>query len=63
MSKIIRYEFMGSWFRFWLMCLTIIGIPFAVLYLIDGTLRIEHDIDDPERFVEEFRSGKLTKKR
>lgn len=63
MSKIIRYEFMGSWFRFWVLCLTIVGIPVAILYLIDGTLRIEHDIDDPERFVEEFRSGKLTKKR
>jgi hypothetical protein len=62
-SKIIRYEFMGSWFRFWVLCLTIVGIPVAILYLIDGTLRIEHDIDDPERFVEEFRSGKLTKKR
>lgn len=63
MSRIIRYEFMGSWFRFWVLCLTIVGIPVAILYLIDGTLRIEHDIDDPERFVEEFRSGKLTKKR
>lgn len=62
MPKIIRYEFMGSWFRFWLLCLTVIGIPIAVLYLIDGTLRIEHEIDDPERFVEEFRSGKLTRR-
>ncbi len=62
MPKIIRYEFMGSWFRFWVLCLTIVGIPIAVLYLIDGTLRIEHEIDDPERFVEEFRSGRLTKR-
>jgi len=33
-----------------------------VLYLIDGTLRIEHEIDGPERFVEEFWSGKLTRR-
>lgn len=55
MSKIIRYEFMGSWFYFWLLSITVIGIPLALLYLISGTLRIESAMDDPERFVEEFR--------
>ncbi len=62
MPKIIRYEFMGSWFRFWVLCLTVVGIPFAILYLINGTLRIEHELEDPECFVEQFRSGKLRKK-
>jgi len=55
MSKIIRYEFMGSWFYFWVLSITVIGIPLALLYLISGTLRIESAMDDPERFVEEFR--------
>ncbi len=63
MPKIVRYEFMGSWLWFWLLCVTIVGIPVAILYLISGTLRIDHEISDPERFIEEFRSGKLTKKR
>lgn len=59
MSKIVRYEFMGSWFYFWLLSITVIGIPLALLYLISGTLRIEHEMDDPERFVESFRAGRL----
>lgn len=25
MSKIVRYEFMGSWLLFWLYCVTVIG--------------------------------------
>jgi hypothetical protein len=29
------------------------------LYLVNGTVRIEQELDDPERFVEEFRAGKL----
>lgn len=59
MSRIVRYEFMGSWFYFWLLSITVIGIPLAILYLLSGTLRIEHEMDDPERFVEFFRAGRL----
>jgi hypothetical protein len=32
-SKVIRYEFMGSWLLFWLFCITVILIPVAILYL------------------------------
>jgi len=58
MPKIIRCEFMGSWVLFWLLCVTVVLIPIAVLYLFNGILRIEHDIDDPERFVADYRAGK-----
>jgi hypothetical protein len=58
MSKIIRYEFMGNWLFFWLLCITVIGIPVAILYLLNGTLRIENDMTDPEQFVSAFRAGK-----
>ncbi len=61
MSKIVRYEFMGSTVLFWLLCITGILIPVAIVYLVNGTLRIEHDVDDPEEFVEQYRSGKLKK--
>jgi hypothetical protein len=57
MSKIVRHEFMGSGVLFWFLCVSIIGIPIAILYKINGTLRIEHDVDDPEGFVERYRSG------
>ena len=58
MSKIVRYEFMGSWGIFWLLCLTTVGIPIAILYLLTGTLRIENEMEDPEEFVSAFRDGK-----
>jgi hypothetical protein len=58
MSKIVRYEFMGNWFTFWLLSVTVIGIPVALLYLLSGTLRIENDMADPEKFVEQFRAGR-----
>jgi hypothetical protein len=61
MSKIIRHEFMGSWLLFWFLCVSLIGIPLALLYLRVATLRIEDDLDDPEQFVAEFRQGKLAK--
>lgn len=58
MSKIVHYEFMGSWLLFWLLCITGIGIPFAILYLLNGTLRIEDEMADPEQFVSAFRARK-----
>jgi hypothetical protein len=61
MPKITRYEFMESTIVFWLLCLTIVMIPVAIVYLVNGTIRIEHEVDEPEEFVEQYRSGKLTK--
>jgi len=61
MPKIIRYEFLGSWLMFWLLCITVIGIPLGILYLLHGIVRIEHEIADPERFITEFRSGRFSK--
>ena len=58
MSKIVRYEFMGSWLWFWLLCVSIIGIPLAVLYLVNGTVRIEDEFDEPELVLEKLRSGR-----
>ena len=58
MSKIVRHEFMGSWIYFWLLCITAIGVPVAILYLLNGTLRIEDEVEDPEAFVSAFRAKK-----
>lgn len=62
MAKIIRYEFLGNWLLFWGLSITVIGIPLAILYLLSGTVRIEHEIDDPEQFVAQFRAGRLSSK-
>jgi hypothetical protein len=57
MSKIVRYEFMGSWLYIWLLSVTVIGIPIAVLSILNGTLRIETEVPDAEQFVAAFREG------
>ncbi|MFC5861945.1 hypothetical protein ACFPT7_06545 [Acidicapsa dinghuensis] len=58
MPKIIRYQFMGNWFIFWFLCITGVGIPLAILYLLNGTLRVEHEMADPEQFISDYRAGK-----
>ncbi len=56
MSRIIRHEFVGSWLLFWLLCITVIGLPLAVLYLVNGTVRIESEFDDAEQVMANVRS-------
>jgi hypothetical protein len=59
MSKIVRYQFMGNWFLFWVLCITGVGIPFAALYLLNSTIRLDSEVGEPEKFVEHFRAGTL----
>ncbi len=56
MATISRYEFMGSWWRFELLCLTIVGIPCALLYLLNGTIRVEEQVEDGDRVVKALRA-------
>ena len=56
MATISRYEFMGSWLYFWLLCITVVGIPLAVLYLLNGTIRIDEQVDDAESVVNGLRA-------
>ncbi len=57
MSKIVRYEFLGSWVIFSLLFLSGVGLPAAILYLMNGLVSIETSMEDPERFIAEFRAG------
>jgi hypothetical protein len=41
-----------------LLCVSLVGIPVAILYLVTGTLRIEEEVEDAQRFIDEFRSRK-----
>jgi hypothetical protein len=56
MATISRYEFMGSWLYFWFLCVTLIGIPVAVLYLLNGTVRIEEEVSDAEQLADRLRA-------
>ncbi len=51
MAKIIRHEFLGSWLLFLILCLTGIGIPVAILYLINKTVSIEEEVSDPVAYI------------
>ncbi len=57
MAKVIRYEFMGSWLIFWVLFISGLGLPFAILYLLEGTLRLEKEVDDAEKFMEALRAA------
>ncbi len=61
MSKIVRYEYLGSWAYFWLCCVSIVGIPVAILMLINGTVRVEDEMKEPEEFLAAYRAGKVPK--
>ena len=58
MSKIVRYEFLGSWIIFSLLFLSGVGLPSAILYLLNGLVTIESSMEDPEKFIKEFKAGK-----
>ncbi len=59
MSRIVRHEFVGSWLLFWLLCISVIGLPLAVLYLMNGTARVETELEDPEQVMTSVRLGRL----
>ena len=62
MGKIVRKEFIDSPILFILLCLTIIGIPAAILYLRASTVIVEEEVDDPTLFLEQYREGKYDRK-
>ncbi len=64
MDRIKRREFRGS--RVWvvLLCLTIIGIPIAILHIIEGAIEIEYELEDAEAFLQQhFGKKRLVSRR
>jgi hypothetical protein len=58
MAKITRYVCVGNYWIFTLMCLTIVGIPGAILYLVNTTMAIEDEVEDPDEYVEFVRGSR-----
>jgi hypothetical protein len=56
MDKIVRREFRGNWLLFWVLCLTVIGLPLALLYLLNGTVEIHSECKDAETTIEKIRT-------
>ncbi len=59
MASVVRYDFLGNPLVFWFLCLTVIGIPMAIIYLLTSTLRIEDSVEHPEEFVARYKAGKI----
>jgi len=55
MDKIRRREFTGSWIWVVLICLTGIGVPIAVIYVIESTVEVETEVADGEDAWEKIR--------
>jgi uncharacterized iron-regulated membrane protein len=47
-DNIGRREFAGSWLAFWLLFLTGIGLPLALLCLVEQTVEIHTEVKDGE---------------
>ena len=58
MGKIVRHEFIGNQYFFLFLCLSGIFIPLAILYLMGATVTVEENIEDPTKFLMEYRAGK-----
>ena len=55
MGKIIRHEFLGSRLLVTLLCLTGIGIPLAILHVLEALVTVEEDLEEPSKFLEMHR--------
>ena len=58
MNKIIRREFLGSWVLFLGLCVSIVGIPIAILYYKESMVIVEEELEDPSAFLQAYRAGK-----
>jgi len=56
MDKIVRREFRGNWLLFWVLCLTGVGLPLALLYLINGMVEVHSECEDAEAAIEKIRT-------
>jgi hypothetical protein len=61
MDKIKRRKFRGNWILFIFLCLTLIGIPIAILYLIENTIEVEYEVDDAEEFLQHHYDKKVNR--
>jgi hypothetical protein len=56
MGTIVRHEFLGNRLWFWLLCVSGIGLPLAVLYLLDTVVKVKEEVPDAAAFLEAFRA-------
>jgi len=55
MGKIVYHEYLGSRLLLTILGLSIIGIPLAVVYVLESTVTVEESVDSPGEFLEKQR--------
>jgi hypothetical protein len=58
MNKVIWRQFLGNWVLFWALCISILGIPIAILYYKQGMVIVEEELGNPIAFMEAYLEGK-----
>ena len=59
MDRVTRCEFVGSPILLIILFLTGIGIPIALLYLMNKTVAVAQEIADANAFLAAFSAGKV----
>lgn len=55
MDKIRKREFVGSQLWLTLLSITVIGIPAAIVYLVNSTIETEFEVEDADKFWDSYR--------
>jgi hypothetical protein len=55
MGKIVYHEFLGSRLLLTILGVSVIGIPLAVIYLLENTVTVEESLEFPSEFLDKKR--------
>ena len=56
MGMIVRREFLGKRWLLWLLFVVPLAFPLGIIYLVEGTVTVHEELDDPAAFIEKFRA-------
>ncbi|MHC4516664.1 MAG: hypothetical protein ACYTGW_13225 [Planctomycetota bacterium] len=62
MGKIVKYEFLGNRWVVFFLCIIVIGIPLAVIYLFQTLVRVEEEMENPSEFMQQYRESYRARK-
>jgi len=54
-GKIVRYEFLGSYILVCLEWILVVTIPLAIIHIINNTVRIDEQLENPTEFLEQHK--------
>ena len=54
-GKIVYHEFLGSRLLLTILGLSVIGIPLAVIYVLENTVTVEESVESPSEFLDKQR--------